>query len=129
MASLDHMEGDAIEMAALLIVVLIVVAIVMAYMGSSSLLNWLTSLLQNIESWFSSLFSGGGSSLLASGGGNSSLQVQNSNPLFQIPYVSSPQIPGLGTDLYPLQNIDIPGMGSDSPDSGTGVVSITGDDQ
>jgi hypothetical protein len=60
MASLDQMEGDAVETAVLLLVVLIVMAIILAGMGSRALLDWLLGLLHSVELWFSKLLHLGG---------------------------------------------------------------------
>lgn len=131
MASLDHMEGDAIEAGVLLVVVLIVVAIFLAYMGKSSLLNWLLDWLHRLESWLSNLLHFGGPSgntFNAAGGGPAVKDV----PLDQ-------SIPPGGTFSYPdtafnwfgyspndfLVNSDVPGGVNygqpNDPGSGVGV--------
>lgn len=91
MASLDNLEGDALELAALLIVLLVIAAVVLAYMGSKGLLNWLLHLLKTIEDFLNNLFSGGGKTFLGGHGGSftnasgASVSVQNANPLAAIP--------------------------------------------
>jgi hypothetical protein len=56
MASLDEMEGDAVELAALLLLVLIIVAVFLAWRGFSAPLNWLEQLWQKFSAWLKNLF-------------------------------------------------------------------------
>lgn len=136
MASLDRDEGDLVNLAIIALIVIIIIAIYLAHKGYEALnpWQWFLKLLQEIAQWleqewqaFMNAFRGGGGAFLGSGNSNSSsLQVQDPNQLFQIPDNPLATISGLGSDLYPLQNVDIPGQGSDSPEPGGGVVSITG---
>lgn len=125
MASLDQMEGDAIELAAVALLVLIVVAIALAYLGNKALLNWLLGLLSRVENWLKNLLSGGGGKLNPSGtgsGASSDLQVQDPNTLYQIPDATA-----YNGGLLPLLWYDAAGNGNDTVDSGSGVgVSING---
>lgn len=130
MASLDQMEGEGLELAALLVIVVLIVAIVLFYMGSKGLLNWLLKLLQELVAWLKKLLDGkgGGKTFLGAGNSNSGTpQVQDSNLLFQIPSIPIAKVPGLDGNLYPLRNVDIPGIGTGASDLGSGTgVSIDG---
>ena len=126
MASLDQMEGSAVELAATLLVVLIIVAIALAYLGNKALLNWLLGWLTRLEDWFKSLFSGGGAGKFnPSGtgiGSSTDLQVQDPNTLYQIPDATS-----YNNGLLPLLWYDAAGSGTDTTDPGSGVgVSFNG---
>lgn len=73
MASLDQMEGDAVETAVFLIVALIVVAIVLFYLGDRRLLSWLNGLLSRFVAWIKDRFSGGSGAFNPSGTGSGSM--------------------------------------------------------
>ena len=73
MASLDQMEGDAVETAVFLIVVLVAVAIVLFYLGDKRLLSWLNGLLSRFVTWIKDRFAGGSGAFNPSGIGGGSM--------------------------------------------------------
>lgn len=127
MASLDNLEGDALELAALLIVLLVIAAIVLAYMGSKGLLNWLLHLLKMLEHFLNKLFSaGGGKTFLGGHGGASaaeaggpSVSVQNANPLSPIPLIPFDWSGASPNDF--LVTSDVPGSATAPPNTSIAV--------
>lgn len=136
MASLDQMEGDAIELALLALVIFIIIAIYLAWRGINNnplkwlgeLVKWLEQEFSNFLNWLKNLPStnpGGGGKFNPFGvgqGTSSSPQVQDPNTLFQIPDQAT-----YNNGLLPLMWQDATGGGTDTTDSGSGVgTSING---
>lgn len=132
MASLDQIEGDAIELGILALIVFIIIALYLAWKGiNTDPLKWLQALAKWLEQEFANLLKwlknlptmnpGGGGAFnpFGEGAGTSAApSVQDPNPVFQIPDVTAPL-----DGLLPLQSSDIyGGQGSNSTDSGGGGV-------
>ena len=73
MASLDQMEGDAVETVIFLIIALIAFAIVLFYLGDRRLLSWLHGLLSRFVTWIKDRFAGSGPVFNPSGTGVGSM--------------------------------------------------------
>lgn len=126
MASLDQMEGDAIEFVLLVAVVLIVAALILAAKGSVGLLNWLKSLLARITGALKNsvpgqVFMGAGKGGVQSG--NSSVTNVTDDQAYNSAYMGGTLLGSYLSATVPI----VTDYGGSDPGSGVGVVSIEGE--
>lgn len=131
------MEGDAIELGVLALIVFIFIAIYLWWRGiNNGPIGWLEQLLKWLEQEFSKALdwlknlpnmndSGSGGQFSPFGktqGNTTDLNVYDPNTLYQIPDATS-----YNNGLLPLMWYDATGSGTDTTDPGSGVgVSING---
>lgn len=133
MASLDQMEGDAIEFGLLILVVLIIAGLILSAEGSFGLLNWVKALLQKISDFIKQVVIGvenkvPGQTFVGHGNG----EVQGGKSAGALTNVTDDQAYNSaymgGTLLGSYLSGTVPIVADYSPDpgSGVGVVSMEG---
>lgn len=133
MASLDQMEGDAVEFGLLILVVLIIAAVILAGKGSFGLLNWVKALFQKIIDFIKQVvigvenkvpgqtFVGHGNGEIQGGASAGALTNVTDDQAYNSPYAG-----GTLLGSYLAGTVPIVADYSADPGGGTGVVSMEG---